>query len=250
MVKNMEPLSIRKKNMVTKLILILCLLAGTGAALGIYKSPYIIHEMAVINDFSTTKYLPIKQGSYWLYSYSKTTSINGKLVKQKGQFRMRVLRMYNAPAYSLAVLKGNPLTCDPEELFGYLIYSNKIYYVRSAELNDMESAAKDKQNGGLDLEKAALQFEFPLFKGLSWQSNEMMARNDGKYCWMVDKEQYLEFGRGKHPNIYHTYWLRYVTNPDDTTVRFVPEIGIFSVSYKHHGSRNEFEVLLKGCELK
>lgn len=245
-----KPLVNRTKSSINKLILIICIVAATAAAIGIYKSPYIVHEMSVVKDFSNAEYFPLTQGSYWIYSFERKSLIDGKTISKKGTLRMQVLRMYDKPGYSLAVIKGDPLRCDPNVKYGLLIWSNKVYYVGDEIIDQVEQRVKNKKELSLngDAKGTALQFEFPLFKGLSWQPWDHSVPDNDKYCWIVDNEQYLQFGKGKHPQIYHAYWLRYATNPDITKVRFVPEIGIFSVSYMHHGTPDDYEVILKGYE--
>ena len=92
-----------------------------------------------------------------------------------------------------------------------------------------------------------LILDFPLAKGKKFGCDaEAMQREDSEYCWMVDSAHQTSLNDVK--GITHerrtAYTLRYVTNPDDTTLDFVLGIGTTAYQYHHHGTEADTELKL------
>lgn len=83
-------------------------------------------------------------------------------------------------------------------------------------------------------------------KGMKFCDDEAKARSDDMYCWVVAsvREVTLNGVKGLQSGKRTVFLLRYVTNPDDTEIEFVPGIGFISYKYHHHGTTADTEMSL------
>jgi hypothetical protein len=92
-----------------------------------------------------------------------------------------------------------------------------------------------------------LILRFPLHAGQSF-GGAAASRSDALYAWFVEAAESLpSFIRRLRPSVTDSlYTLAYRTNPDHTTVGFVPGLGIVRYSYTHHGTTASADAWLAG----
>ncbi|WAM36922.1 protease complex subunit PrcB family protein [Caldicellulosiruptor acetigenus] len=181
-------------------------------------------------------YLPLIKGNYWVYNYKvREPSGKGQIVEKKGKIKMEVQDIHEAKDYTVVEMKGDILNLQPNSRFGFLITSNKVYWLDEADLkNVLKNINKLQQYKSLSKilgEGVRLIFEFPLYQGQKFGGD--LKRNDMMYVWVVSRDgKFL----GKGNKSFDKFKLEYRELADTTTIRFVPGIGIVSVAYHHNGT--------------
>ena len=66
------------------------------------------------------------------------------------------------------------------------------------------------------------------------------------YCWVVDEPTQVSLDgiKGLTAKSVTAFGLGYRTNPDDSEMQLVPDVGIISFGYHHHGTVAETELKL------
>ncbi len=92
-----------------------------------------------------------------------------------------------------------------------------------------------------------LILRFPLHTGQSF-GGAAASRSDAFYAWLVEAADSLpSLIRRLRPGVTDSlYTLVYRTNPDHTTLGFVPGLGIVRYSYAHHGTTASADAWLVG----
>ncbi|MGE5396345.1 MAG: hypothetical protein ACM3PP_10000 [Candidatus Saccharibacteria bacterium] len=249
--KRLTPKQIQQRWIIA--IIVVGVLAGTSALFGVYQPRVRNENVPTVKDFKAMEYIPLQKGNYWLYTYERrTASEGGKVDKTSGRIRMEVKRTYQDSGYFLAVVQGDPLSCDSKATVGYLVSSNKVFNIPADQLKEFEAAARSKSDLPMDRLTSENNpiLELPLFEGQRWGLNQYMARSDGKYTWIVTRQRYEVLGSDERAPVAKCYDLEYKTTGDRQTLTFAPAMGILSTGYKHFGTTDEFEVNLIGIHLE
>ncbi len=177
----------------TAFIIAFALLAASSFMIGIYHPILQKAKVTEVKDFNVLNYFPLQKGNSWTYVYeTQTADGKGKTIKKSGRIIMEVKQTYKLPSYYLAVLSGDPVACAPDARYGYLVGSNKAYYIPENYLSIFEKAARQKLDPPMDkfvLEDGYYEgFEMPMFVGLRWGSPRNIFRGDGNYSWYIGQE--------------------------------------------------------------
>ncbi len=200
---------------------------------------------------------PLAKGTYWVYrgTVGYFDARSQKSVETPVEWRTQVTATVRRGNLRAAVINGFPADLDwsdgsPERKDSLIVQEdeNKFYLVNFA---DAQNAMREVQDPGKSLGEIVsdddLILDFPLAKGKKFGCDaEAMQREDSEYCWMVDSAHQTSLNDVK--GITHerrtAYTLRYVTNPDDTTLDFVLGIGTTAYQYHHHGTEADTELKL------
>lgn len=195
-------------------------------------------------------YLPLTKGNYWVYNYKvKEESGNGRIIEKKGKIKMEVQNIYEAKDYIVVEIKGDVLKVEGNSYFGFLITSNKVYWldeeILKGVLKNINKAQQFKSLSKLLGEVGRLIFDFPLYHGKKFGGD--LKRKDMMYVWVVSKDGKFS---GKGNNVFEKFKLEYRELADITTIRFVPGIGIVSIVYHHNGTIDDRIVELIDYKVK
>ena len=125
---------------------------------------------------------------------------------------------------------------QPTEYVIFQIGPNRFYRV-----DDIKAFLRLKDNADF-LQNLVMDnqlvFDFPLMVGKKFCGADAITRPDSLYCWFVDGEtRFRRPVQGVQPSSSRSeFSLRFVTNPDDVHILFVPGIGITRYEYRHHGT--------------
>jgi hypothetical protein len=200
---------------------------------------------------------PLLKGTYWIYrgmvGYFDARS--QKTVQMPVEWRTQVTATVRRGNLRATVVQGFPADLDwsdgsPERKDSLIVQEDeyKFYLVN---FDDAQNAIKEVQDPGKSLGDIVTEddliLELPLAKGKKFGCDaEAMQREDLEYCWMVDSTSQTSLNEVK--GITHegrtAYRIRYVTNPDDTSLDFVAGIGITAYHYHHHGTEADTELKL------
>src|SRR5216684_1367202 len=91
-----------------------------------------------------------------------------------------------------------------------------------------------------------LFLRWPLQLGQKFCDSEGMARPDDWYCWVVESSRLsiLQGITGVSSRKRPEFVIAYRTNPDHIRFTFVPEIGLTTYEYRHHGTVADTELRL------
>lgn len=238
------------KWIVTSVIVpILCASVSIFIAMISLEKPvtYVYKEVSNLDMFVTTEYFPLQTGNYWKYSYNTKETIpnSNEIKKTNGTLKMTVEKVHKYDNCELIELKGNIFSGNPDELYGILIITNKLYYISNDKLNELINSLDNKFNLTYEffLDITTI-FEFPLFNGQIYGDKDTLIRNDLKYAWNVSKSDgfLTEINNKLEEN--SVYTLKRSTNPDDELYTFIPYVGITSYEYHHHGTIEDIEMEL------
>lgn len=235
----------------TVFIIAFALLAASSFMIGIYHPIFQKAKVAEVKNFNALTYFPLQKGNSWTYVYeTKTADGKGKTTKKNGRIIMEVKQVYKLSNYYLAVLSGDPVSCAPDARYGYLVGSNKVFYIPENYLGAFEKAARQKLDPPMEQlspEDGYYEgFELPMFVGLRWGSPQSVFRGDGNYSWYIGQETYVQLGSKKKSPVIKCFELSYRTIPDHKEILFSPGLGIIKSSYTHNGTTDSYVVRLAG----
>jgi hypothetical protein len=197
---------------------------------------------------------PLNPGTSWLYegTVRLTTAGSDSATTATVEWRMEVRRLIQHGNVRAAIISGFLSELDwsdgrrqPQD--SLLVESADRFYRITGDLAEpirrLEQPSDDLA-GLLQDDNVILQW--PLKPHMKFCAAEGMARPDNRYCWVVAETRASSplrikgVPRGKHTE----FVLQYQTNPDDTEFSFVPDVGITSYSYHHHGTVADTELKL------
>jgi len=199
----------------------------------------------------------MNEGASWVYRgivrwYDMQSQ---RTVTTKVTSRSEVIRVIRRNGLEATVIKGFPADFNWSE--GHAP-ANSWLFVRTED-NELHWFTYDREIEQrlrrLDNPQDFLQgmltdddllMRLPPKKGMKFCDEEAKARPDDLYCWVVasEREVTLNDVRGLEPAKHTAFLLKYVTNPDDTELEFVPGVGFISYRYHHHGTVADTEMSL------
>jgi len=223
---------------------------------------YEYKEVPAFDNINTTSYFPLSAGNSWNYEGTVTIFENEtlKISEKKISITMSVQDEIKNGNLILFIIKGNPSDASqvlfmphinndnikvPSSFYGYLVVSNKIFFIDENRLDDVVKRMKEKNYNAYDiLKQDDIEFEFPLFKGLRYGEVSQITRSDLRYFWYVNDKITFHESRGDNVSAVSEYQLVYNTSPDYDEIVFRPYLGIISYKYIHHGTKNEISLSL------
>ena len=202
------------------------------------------------------EYFPLRKGSYWVYKGEVVWASNedGGVSRRSVTWKMEVIDVVSRGDVEVAILKGHPqdLTWYQEgDIPGnYLIVqrAKKYYLVTEDRIDNILSRVKNEHDALDDLVfEDELFLDVPLEISKVFGPEEQLRRSDLAYVWYVSNKakvdlEYLDFLN--IPTETMQYRLIFNTIPDDTSVDFVPGVGIVRYKYFHHGAIAEADFKL------
>ncbi len=196
---------------------------------------------------SSALFFPLVSGTSWDYAGTVTwlDSDTQKLASETVSITMKVVKVYQKPELTIAVISGFPSDLDwsngqVEPKPSLLIETKNHDIFLNALPPDFDYSKLDKDAVSLDKLLAVdnLLFRWPLKQGMKFGDAESVKRDDAQYCWFVAEQHTRTLGeiRGLPARSAEVSLLRYVTNPDDTSYELAPGVGILSYEYHHHGT--------------
>jgi hypothetical protein len=200
---------------------------------------------------------PLSKGTYWIYrgTVGHFDAQSQKTVQMPVDWRTQVTKSVRRGNLRATVVNGFPADLDwsdgsPERKDSLIVQEDehRFYLIN---FDDAQNAMKEVQDPGKSLGDIVTEddliLELPLAKGKKFGCDaEAMQREDSEYCWAVDSAHQTSLNEVK--GITHdqrtAYTIRYATNPDDTSLDFVPSIGITAYQYHHHGTVADTELKL------
>jgi hypothetical protein len=196
--------------------------------------------------------IPLEMGNQWTYEGKIETTLASTLSGSPDTYTTNIcwvmeivdsMKRTNAQA---AVICGFPDELpwyEPGHVPGYCVllnYSNRVYQFK----------AETKKGAQLIMQEAISQpgkfsrqaqdfnelFQLPLAKDNRWGGD--LQREDGWYCWRVEKAQPAKLqvkGYSGNPTVI-VYTLAYRTNPEHLLLDIAPGLGITRFIYQHHGT--------------
>jgi hypothetical protein len=198
---------------------------------------------------------PMSLGTSWVYRGIVHWS-NGRVggATTKVTWKTEVRKVIRRGRLLAAVISGFPSDLDlsdgdPKPGTSLLIRTSmEDYYLIGADAAQEGIKTLGASNASLDglLNADDLFLHLPLKPGAKFCGAESMARDDDMYCWMVSSVGQISLNdvKGLPPGTHEAYEIRYATNPDDTTYKFVSGVGIVSYEYHHHGTIADTELKL------
>lgn len=205
---------------------------------------------------------PLSKGTFWIYrgTVGYFDARTQKNVEMPVEWKTEVTTSVRRGNLRATVVNGFPADLDwsggsPERKDSLIVQEDerKFYLIN---FDDAQNAMKEVQDPGKSLGDIVTEddqiLELPLSKGQKFGCDAAtMQREDSEYCWMVDsvRETSLKEVKGITHEERIAYTIRYVTNPDDTQIDFVPGIGITAYEYHHHGTEAETDLKLVEFQL-
>lgn len=227
------------KKSVIALVCALCVGPGLNA-----------HDAAAPAEF-----FPMKVGTYWVYEGTVSWHDPEKdaPATEKVSWRMTVDKVIHRDGLVATVVTGFPAdldwsggTAEPKQWLILEDAKHQVHYVNLGPDFEFTKYEKGKQSFDKFLVEDTLLFEWPLKKGAKFCNAEEQNRDDMMYCWYVAKEERrkLDTVKGVSADERDVFELKYVSNPDDTSMELAPGIGLVSYQYHHHGSMADTELQL------
>lgn len=199
---------------------------------------------------------PMTQGTSWTYR-GVVRWEHGKDEKSSGArvtWKMEILRVIHREHITAAVVHGFPSelnwsTGNSVPLNSLLIQTDggEIYHIDAEQMKPIVDRLDDASDKLEDLlHEDDIFVRVPLEKGKKFCDADSLARDDGMYCWVVSAADKAPINdvKGLDPAARDLFEIRYVTNPDDITIKFTPGVGITSYAYHHHGTTADTELKL------
>ena len=165
----------------------------------------------------------------------------------------KVEKVIQKPGLTMAIVSGFPADLDwstgevePKPML--LVETERHEVFLDPVPPDFDYGKLEKGSTRLEpfLSEDNMFFRWPLKKGMKFGDPEQFKREDNEYCWFVDQQSTKQLWeiQGVPAKRAEISVLRFVTNPDDTTVEVSPGIGVLSYEYHHHGSTADTNVRL------
>lgn len=244
----------RKRNLIIKLIVVSGFLASSAFMINIYHPVSQITKQPEVRNFNALSYFPLRQGNSWSYTYERGTADSQvKEVNTTGEIVMEVTKTYSHPNYFLAIMHGDPVTCDAAAVYGYLVGSNKVYWIPEESLRLFEKAARDGTDPPMaEIESNAdcTRFEMPMFSGLVWGPEKNLFRRDGRDSWQVEKETYAQLGSKKNSGIIKCFEIVHIADSGHTNIMYSPGLGIVKSAWQSGSSADSYTVRITSHKIK
>jgi hypothetical protein len=207
--------------------------------------------------------LGLKAGNYWVYvgqvAWSDVTAKNsydGKKISWKTEILESTTRG-ELKAYLIRSSVTDLAWYQPEERPGlqslWIVYQNRFYILGADE--NLLRRFHDPNDSLISVvvkEEPVVQFPLRLNRCTTeLQPEEPRNRDDLWYCWHMETKRVKRLrsaGVPQSPVVQWTAWYR--TNPDHQILGFVPEVGIVSYDFSHHGSISEAHVKLAAAHVQ
>jgi len=196
----------------------------------------------------------MSQGTYWNYQgMVRWTHDTNRVSETKVTWHTEISRFIQHADVRAAVVKGFPSDLDwsngrPQPSDSLLIESGGKFYVVANErftdaLHQVEQPSGDLSNL---LSDDDLFLRWPLQRGQKFCDSDGMARPDDWYCWVVETSglSILQGITGVPSRKRPEFIIAYRTNPDHIRFTFVPEVGLITCEYHHHGTVADTELKL------
>jgi len=202
-----------------------------------------------------SSYFPLAPGTTWVYRGTVTwfNAEKEQDVSSEVTLTTKVERVIHKSGITFALLSGFPADLDwsggevePKPFL--LVETDRHEVFLDPVPPDFDYAKLEKDSTAISpfLADDNLFFRWPLKKGMKFGDPEQLKREDDEYCWVVSEHSSKELLgiEGLTPRRAEVSVLRFVTNPDDTTIELVSGVGILRYEYHHHGSTADTSVHL------
>jgi hypothetical protein len=200
-------------------------------------------------------FFPLTPGTTWVYRGSVTWFNPEKEQNASSDVMLttKVEKVIHKPGITFAILSGFPADLDwssgevePKPFLLVETDQHEVFLDPLPPDFDYSKLEKDSTPVKPFLAEDNLFFRWPLKKGMKFGDPEQLKREDNEYCWFVNEQSAKELRdiQGLTPRRAEVSVLRFVTNPDDTTMDVVWGIGVLSYEYHHHGSTADTSVRL------
>ena len=201
------------------------------------------------------EFFPMKVGTYWVYEGTVRYQDPEKEepTTEKVSWRMTVDKVMHQEGLIATVVTGFPAdldwsggTAQPKQWLILEDAKQRVHYVDLGPGFDLTKYEKGNASFDKFLVDDALLFEWPLKKGAKFCDADSKKRDDNMYCWYVadEEKKKLENVNGVSAEERALFELRYVSNPDDTSMELAQGIGLISYRYHHHGTVADTELQL------
>ena len=203
----------------------------------------------------SSPFFPTRVGTYWIYegTVSWFDAEKEDTATERVSWRMSVDKVLRREGVIAAVLTGFPQDLDwssgsaePKRWLFLEDSKHQVHYLNLGPDFDLSKYEKGNQNFDKFLVDDTLLFEWPMKKGAKYCDADGKKRDDLMYCWFVAsvERKKLDTVKGMPTHDLDVYELKYMSNPDDTTMELVPGIGLLSYRYHHHGTVADTELRL------
>ncbi len=263
-----------KEIFVTIICAVLVAIASVMAAF-IAREEIMSHEykeVPVFDSLDASGYFPLKPGNWWIYEGFVRNAVanEGPLtVENNVRIKMSVEDVIQVGDIKLYIMKGHPrdaawflekehadkdiVEVTPSK-YGYLVASNKIFYIREDKIDSTVDQLKIQDTYPLEEDEIFsiydLQFEFPLFRGQRFGALSNIIRSDLRYFWYVEDKIVFHGPNEDFVISLPVYHLVYNTFPGYSKISFRPYLGITSYEYHHHGTIAEVNLSLTGYNIR
>jgi hypothetical protein len=189
-------------------------------------------------------------GTRWIY---RTRAEDADLASPIDRTTVcEVLETVERKGARAALVRGFPLGMDLSSDSALDAATTLLTCVAASQYHaqNEHSLGRLKDPGDLLLglvDENTLFLECPLVEGKRFGDFEQVAREDFRYCWLVESEREMRLRgiRGVSPwRSRRVYRLVYFTNPDEQHILFAPGIGIIEYTYHHHGTVSDLNMRL------
>lgn len=217
--------------------------------------PFALAWASQTKPQETLQAFPMSVGTSWTYrGIVRWTHDINKVSETRVEWKMEVRRLIHHGEYTGAVVSGFPSDLDwsdgivnPIDSLLVRLGQEKFYLIpdeRFAESVQMLQNPEGPLKGLLSEDDLFLQL--PLARGNKFCDAEAIARPDSRYCGVVDSSKSISLEKvvGAPKGLLTSYRIRFVTNPDDIDLDFVPGVGLVRYEYHHHGTVADTELKL------
>jgi len=206
-------------------------------------------------------------GNQWVYEGTVANAVvdSSEIIEKEVMLTMSVQDIVQNGDIILYIMNGHPsdaawaletehidekIVRIPPTKYGYLVVSNKIFYIENSKLSQIiQSLRGNGYLGNNIVSQNDLEFEFPLFKGQRFGEVSQIVRQDLRYFWYVNDR--IDFHEPKTGlvRVVPEYQLIYNTLPGFVEINFRPYLGILSYKYSHHGTKSEVNISLSDYKI-
>jgi len=206
-------------------------------------------------DTAAVEFFPMKVGTYWVYEGTVRWYDFEKEqpATERVSWRMSVDKVLRKDGVVAAVVTGFPADLDwsggaaqPKQWLFLEDAKHRMHYVDLGPSFDLSGYEKGDQKFDKFLVDDTWLLEWPMKTGAKFCDTENRKREDSMYCWFVagQEKRKLDTVKGAPVEEQDVYQLRYMTNPDDTSMEWVAGVGLVRYQYHHHGSVADTELQL------
>ena len=228
---------------------------------------YEYKEMPTFDFINTSDYFPLAPGNQWVYEGTVANAVVGSsdIIEKEVMLTMSVQDIVQNGDIILYIMSGHPgdaiwaletehidekIVEIPPTEYGYLVVSNKIFYIEKSKLGQIIQGLRGDGYLGNDIvSQDNLAFEFPLFKGQRFGEVSQIIRQDLRYFWYVNDRINFHEPKTGLVKVVPEYQLIYNTLPDFVEINFIPYLGILSYKYSHHGTKCEVNISLSDYKI-